>query len=147
MIGCQSSRKLGSPETSTRMTAPKAAALPADAMKAVTGDGATCDVSVRFDALAPTDRSTLRALMEAQGIVLSTEPLATGSTRDKRVVLGRAVSGDALHLEHDPELRVGDDCRVALYAGTGEGPLHVRGCITEAEPDRGLRLRLEAVSG
>ena len=111
----------------------------------VTGDGATCDVSVRFEPLGPDDRLALHALTTAHGMTLGADgPSACAG--DKRVVLGRNVTREALQLEHDPALRVGDACRVALYDGTGEGPLHVRGCVTESAPERGLRLRLDAVS-
>ena len=136
-----------------------------------TADGLVYDTSVVFDDVTLSDRVTLRALMAGQPIDFRPEsrpPLARraedhagdrrrdarvpyehgalGGSSDRRwtrVLIGRDISTRGMRVEREPDLALGDDVRLALYASDREEPVLVKARVTRDDGDEGWYLGFE----
>lgn len=121
-----------------------------------TADGENFDVSIAFEPLSLGDRVTLRALMAGQPLDFhpgratraagdaprrgTLRRAVAGHSGAARVVIGRDLTPDGLHLERDPTLEAGLRLELAIHAGGGDGPIPVGGVVEADDGDEGWRL-------
>ena len=126
-----------------------------------TADGPNFDVSIAFEPLPLSDRVTLRSIMAEQPVDfrprrraeanggaprrgIRRRPLA-GRSGVARVVIGRNLTPDGMHIERDPALALGDAVSLVLYCGGRSHPIELHGHI-EADDDDGWRLAFDEIS-